>query len=205
MPSYSNEHKVPRYVAPHVFVLSKHLQTSPNLPYNNLWSKTSSPGLSSQPLIIWLGRLAIKFYSPTTKLCWGDIGLLFKGRCRWTFQRSALFPPLLSKQSLKHLVRQWGNDRWQAKWAGLSTCQQTKVWFPFFRGNFVCRIRQLNRNELGRLIHFMTGHNFLLRHRRKLAGEGSNFCHLCRSVVEDALHLWMACQANKFLGDGGFY
>ena len=34
-------------------------------------------------------------------------------------------PP--SKQFLKCLVRQWGNDRWQAKWVGVSTCQQTKV------------------------------------------------------------------------------
>ena len=76
-----------------------------------------------------------------------------------------IYSALLSEQSLKCLVKQWGNDRWQAKWAGLSTCQQTKIWFPFIRCNFIPKIRQVDRYNLGHLIHFTIGQNFLLRHR----------------------------------------
>ena len=95
-----------------------------------------------------------------------------RGRDWWKVHT---FSALLSKQSLKHLVRQWGNNRWQAKWAGLFICQQTKVWFPFIRGNFIPQIRRLNRYDLGHLIHFTTGHNFLLRHGCKLTG-GAQIC-----------------------------
>ena len=86
---------------------------------------------------------------------------------------------------------------------GFSTCQQTKVWFPFIRGNFIPQVRRLNRYDLGHLIHFTTGHNFLLRHGCKLTGGGSNLCRLCGGAAEDALHLWSACSATQSLGVGG--
>ena len=110
---------------------------------------------------------------------------------------------LLSKQVIKRMVKKWGNDRWQAQWVGLTTCQQTKIWFPSIRGDFTSHIRRLERHDLSHLIHFTTGHNFLLRHRRKLTGEGTDLCRLCGVAVEDALHLWVACPATKSLKDEG--
>ena len=89
------------------------------------------------------------------------------------------YPALLSKQAVTRSVKQWGNDRWKAKWAGLTTSQQTKIWFPSIRGNFTSQIRKFNRHDLIHLIHFTTQHNFLPRHRQKLAGEGTDMCRLC--------------------------
>ena len=58
-------------------------------------------------------------------------------------------------------------------------CQQTKVWFPFLRGDFTSsHIRNLNYNHPGHLFHFTDGHHHLLRHRQKLDGEMAELCRL---------------------------
>ena len=92
-----------------------------------------------------------------------------------------------------------GEIGWQAKWAGLTTFQQTKIWFPSDRGNFTFIVRRLDWHDLSHLIHFTTGHNFLLGPRQK-TGEGTDLCRLCGVAVEDALHLWAACPATQRLG-----
>ena len=79
---------------------------------------------------------------------------------------------LLSKQAIKHAIKQWGNSKWQFRWAKLATCQQTKVWFPAIKSDFTLFIRNLSSYDLGHVIHSNTGHNNLLRHRCKLAGGG---------------------------------
>ena len=100
------------------------------------------------------------------------------------------------------LIDRWGNSRWQSRWAELATCQQTKVRFPFLRTPV---IRRLNRYDLGHLLHFTTGHNHLLRHRRKLDGEVAELCRLCGGDKEDALHLWAECSVTQGLGEGSYY
>ena len=82
-------------------------------------------------------------------------------------------PTLLASQSrlkTREVVQRWGNGKWQRRWSLLSTCQQTKDWFPVLREDVSPLIRRLSRRELSLLIHFTTGHNHLLRHERKLTG-----------------------------------
>ena len=77
---------------------------------------------------------------------------------------------LQSRLKTRETVQRWGNGEWQRRWSLLSTCQQTKVWFPELRVDTSTLIRRLSRRELSLLIHFTTGHNHLLRHERKLTG-----------------------------------
>ena len=107
------------------------------------------------------------------------------------------FSALLSKQSLKRLVRQWGNDRWQANWAGLSICQQTKVWFPFVTGNFILQnvILWSQRNVCffvlgfkGRNLYQIVLLKFIFKERLNNQVKGLEYliewfhnCHLCPS------------------------
>ena len=81
-------------------------------------------------------------------------------------------PALQSWQVAIRAVKEWGNCKWQQRWAGLSTCSQTKIWFPILRERVSPIIRRLGRADLSRFIHFTTGHNHLLRHRSLLGKEG---------------------------------
>ena len=61
---------------------------------------------------------------------------------------------------------------------------------------------RLSRIDLGLLIQFVTGHNYLCRHR-KVMGEEDDRCRLCGEDIEDSLHLWENCKATRDLR-GGF-
>ena len=110
---------------------------------------------------------------------------------------------LQSNQELRLAIRDWGTSRWQTRWSHLTTCKQTKVWLPRIRGSIIPFIRRLDRKELGHLIHFITGHNHLLRHRSKLGQGGDDKCRLCGVVREDPVHLWVECSATRNLGGEG--
>ena len=106
---------------------------------------------------------------------------------------------LHGKPSLKQAVRAWVGKKWEHRWRKLSTCEQTKIWFPVLREDRTPLIRRLNRIDLGLLIQFVTGHNYLRRFR-KVLGEGDDKCRLCGEDTEDSLHLWENCKVTKDLG-----
>ena len=63
-------------------------------------------------------------------------------------------------------------------------------------------VRRLNSNDLGHLIHFITGHNHLLRHKCTLDGGGDDTSRLCGVGREDAVHLWAECSVKSCPVDG---
>ena len=106
---------------------------------------------------------------------------------------------LHGKPSLKQAVQAWVGHKWERRWRNLSTCGQTKIWFPVLREDRTPLIRRLNRIDLGLLIQFVTGHNYLRRHR-KVMGEKDDKCRLCGDDIEDSLHLWEDCKGTRSLG-----
>ena len=109
---------------------------------------------------------------------------------------------LHGKPALKLAVQAWGSRKWERRWRDLDTCGQTKTWFPVLREDRTPLIRRLSRTDLGLLIQFITGHNYLRRHR-KVLGEEDDKCCLCGEGIEDSLHLWENCKVTKDLR-GGF-
>ena len=95
-----------------------------------------------------------------------------------------------------------GGRKWERRWRDLNTCGQTKIWFPVLREDRTPLIRRLSRIDLGLLIQFITGHNYLRRHR-KVMGEEADRCRLCGEDIEDSLHLWENCKGTRDLR-GGF-
>ena len=110
---------------------------------------------------------------------------------------------LHGKPALKQAVQAWGSRKWGSRWSDLNTCGQTKIWFPFLREDRTPLIGRLSRTDLGLLIQFVTGHNYLRRHRRVL-GEKEDKCRLCGEDIEDSLHLWENCKGTRDLRGGGF-
>ena len=113
-----------------------------------------------------------------------------------------VYPSLVNMQTVRGAVKGWGNKLWQLRWSNLPSCRQTKLWFPTSWGAQTSQIRRLSRNDLGRFIHFTTGHNHLRRHESLLTGGGEVKCRLCGMENEDALHLWADCVETRGLRRG---
>ena len=71
-------------------------------------------------------------------------------------------PALLSEQVIKLAIKQGGMVSGSQGGIALILAGN-KIWFPNPRGNIVPLVRRLNRNDVGHLIHFITGQNYLLR------------------------------------------
>ena len=62
-------------------------------------------------------------------------------------------------------VRQYVFDLWNQEWLNVDNCRQTKIFFPEIAKGKSQSIIRLPRDELSRMVRFLTGHNFLQRHR----------------------------------------
>ena len=111
---------------------------------------------------------------------------------------------LHGKPALKQAVQVWGNKIWDRRWRSLKTCSQTKSWFPFLREDRSPLICRLSRTDFGLMIHFITGHNYLRRHRKVMGLGEDTSCRLCGEGIEDSLHLWENCKATIDLRGGTF-
>ena len=152
------------------------------------------------------GKLGDKILLSCNKTLLDKFSSVVKKGVEMDWDQLPLHHALQSKQELRGAIKGRGSDRWQSRWSRLTTCRQTKVWLPRIRRDIIPFIRRLSRRDLGQLVHFITGHNYLLRHRSKLGLGGSQKCRLCGVGNEDAIHLWVECSATRNWGrGGGFY
>ena len=119
-----------------------------------------------------------------------------------------LIPMLPLKKSPFHdtkVVKQELNshkyDEWNRKWQNAQEGVQTKMWLPQIDLSLTKSLLQLTRVTLGLCIQFITGHNWLLRHKRYYLKNPTmdQTCRLCNENEsrEDAIHLWSKCKALK--------
>ena len=83
------------------------------------------------------------------------------------------------------------------EWIALNQCRQSKLFMPRPYPHETNKILLLNREDLGRLARFLTGHNFTRRHQaivHKLPPEEA-LCRFCNEVgiVEDPFHIIKRC------------
>jgi hypothetical protein len=93
-----------------------------------------------------------------------------------------------------HLLQLW-TERWQS----VSTACQTKIFFPKPDPLKSKHILQLDRDTLGRLFRWISGHNFLLRHSNLLQPVHfpNPLCRLCNFEPETSSHLMSGTYTNK--------
>lgn len=101
---------------------------------------------------------------------------------------------------LKKIVRERQMDRWDGEWRGHATCRQTKLWFPSPNPGLSRKILNLDRGQIGQIIRWLTGHNFLQRHCQIVDPERyqGNKCRLCRLAPETAEHIITDCMALDY-------
>ena len=98
-----------------------------------------------------------------------------------------------SRKGLKISLHNCSRGIWEKEWSQSKGCRQSKLWFPTFSLEKSNYIRQLNRQELGPWVQFITGHSFLRRHQHLVTSEGEPVCRLCKEDVEDSEHLFSSC------------
>lgn len=101
---------------------------------------------------------------------------------------------------LKKIVRERQMDRWEKEWVAHKTCRQTKLWFPAPNPGLSRKILHLEREQIGQLIRWLTGHNFLRRHCQIVDPDTyqGNKCRLCRLDSETAEHIIAECMALDY-------
>ena len=95
----------------------------------------------------------------------------------------------------KDCVRKALAKEWSKKWNERKDCRQTKIWFPEVHRRRSEDILRWDRQTLGKLIQFFTGHNFLRRHEALQNNSSSATCRLCGEDDETSWHLAAKCPA----------
>jgi len=101
---------------------------------------------------------------------------------------------------LKSTLKTHVLDQWTDLWSRHPTCRQTKLWFPGPNLGLSRKIINLSREDIGKVIRWLTGHNFLRRHsqivdplRYQVAA-----CRLCGDAPESASHVLADCMALDY-------
>ena len=116
-----------------------------------------------------------------------------------TLTTSPFFEPKVIKKTLDTLK----SAAWDHNWTNSDPtfAEQTKQWFPNIDLSKTKQLLKLTKTGLGLCIQFLTGHNWLLRHKRYYLNNPHMdlTCRLCNeeSSTEDAVHFWTNCNAMK--------
>jgi len=107
---------------------------------------------------------------------------------------------LIPMAFLKQALRMYSRETWQDQWHSHPTCRQTKLWFPGPNPGVSRKILSLDRVEIGLIIRWLTGHNFLRRHSKIVDPHrfAVDTCRLCGLEPESAAHIISECMALDF-------
>ena len=99
----------------------------------------------------------------------------------------------LPKQATKQAIKEAVDEIWNLQWTQYSDGRQSKQFYPLPNRTKAKYSYQLNRQELGRLIRIVTGHNNLFYHRSNIDRGTSPLCRFCREENETFYHFATNC------------
>ena len=105
----------------------------------------------------------------------------------------------------KTAINNYFNKKWLKAWKAYDQARQTKIWFPEPNSKKSSKLLRLNRNNLGRLVQFLTGHNKLKRHKNIQNGIIDPYsCRLCSEEEESSFHVIAECPAMECYRSSAF-
>ena len=106
-----------------------------------------------------------------------------------------LFTPQVKQRSE---INNYFHKKWSKAWKSYDQARQTKIWFPIPDSKKSSQLLRRDRNSLGRLIQFLTGHNKLKRHINIQKGvTDPHSCRLCCEEEESSFHVIAECPAMQ--------
>jgi hypothetical protein len=101
----------------------------------------------------------------------------------------------LSLKWIKAKVTKYITNKWSERWRSVLTARQTKIFFPTPDPKAALRLLQMNRDSIGLMFRWISGHNYLLRHFNLLSPTDfpNPNCRLCHQEPETSSHLIIDC------------
>ena len=88
--------------------------------------------------------------------------------------------------------------KWSKAWQSYSEARKTKIWFPRPNPKKSLLLLKMDRNNLSRMVQFITGHNKLKRHKNIQDGIlDPHSCRLCLEEEESSFHVIAECPAMQ--------
>ena len=89
-------------------------------------------------------------------------------------------------------------NKWSKAWHSDGEPRQTKIWFPIPNPKKSLLLLKMDRNNLSRVVQFLTGHNKLKRHKNIQDGVLDPYsCRLCLEDEESSFHVTAECPAMQ--------
>ena len=83
-------------------------------------------------------------------------------------------------------------SNWNFNWRNTKDCKQTKLWLPKVTNKVEKYLNKITRQDLSKLVQFITGHCNLMRHK-SLQSNQEPLCRLCEKGEETPWHLATKC------------
>src|SRR5207249_12030559 len=100
----------------------------------------------------------------------------------------------VSQALLEGTFRESNEKKWNNEWLERTDCRQTKNWFPKVdRRKSIGLLKNTPRDLYGKVLQFITGHNFLNRHSSLIDPTKGNQCRYCEQAQETSWHLCVEC------------
>jgi hypothetical protein len=100
-----------------------------------------------------------------------------------------------SQQAAKKTITARIELDWKDGWKKLTSCRQSRYWFPDLCEKKSTEILSCDREEAGVLCGLITGFNTLNYHESNIGRADSAVCRLCGDPCENAIHLAESCPA----------
>ena len=98
----------------------------------------------------------------------------------------------------KYNINDYFMKKWSKAWQSYSEARQTKIWFPRPNPKKSLLLLKMDRNNLSRMVQFITGHNKLKRHKNIQDGIlDPHSCRLCLEEEESSFHVIAECPAMQ--------
>ena len=91
-------------------------------------------------------------------------------------------------------------EEWTSRYQALTTCRQTKIFWPQPDRIGSRQLLRLTREEYSQAIQIITGHNFMLRHRFICGESQDKQCRVCGLEEEETSeHIVLKCPYGQLV------
>ena len=105
----------------------------------------------------------------------------------------------------RNKIKEFFHKKWMKAWKLYDQARQTKIWFPTMNAKKSSQLLKMKRNDLSRLVRFLTGHNKLKRHKNIQNNVTDMYsCRLCKEEEESSFHVIAECPAMEIYRMGAF-
>jgi ribonuclease HI len=97
--------------------------------------------------------------------------------------------------NIKHTIRQFINLKWEVQWMSLEGHKHSKQFVSKPDPQRAKKCLSLSRHSLKKVVHAISGHNYLAKHQAIMEKELAGECRLCGEDLETFMHLLYDCPA----------